>query len=241
MEASKPIIGVIPYERPGRKERYIPEGYLNGIIEAGGTPRTIDYVDFPLDAIETLADELDGIVFTGGKDVSPDRYGEEPWPELGMILPERDALEIPLVKAIFARKKPMLGICRGLQVINVALGGTLIQDIPRVYGTRHEQGKSGPAFAHEVDIHPGSRLAEILGTTALMTNSYHHQSANRVAPGLMISARARDGVIEALEYPGDQFLVCLQWHPEKTLGLDEYSIKPFHALLKAARGRAKRL
>jgi putative glutamine amidotransferase len=234
MHEKKPVIGVIPYERANGSGRYMPEGYINGILEAGGEPRYIDYVDFPLDTVEALADELDGMVFTGGRDVCPSNYGEQPWPELGPVLPNRDALEIPLVKALFLRKKPILGICRGLQIINVALGGTLIQHVPRVYGTNHDQDKDGPAFTHDVDVAPGSRVAAIFGATSLRTNTYHHQSADRVAPGLVISARARDGVIEALEYPGDRFLVCLQWHPEKTLGLDQYSIKPFRALLTEA-------
>ncbi len=231
----RPVIGVIPYERADGSGRYVPEGYLDGVREAGGEPRYIDYVDFPLDAVEALADELDGMVFTGGKDVAPENYGELPWPELGPVLPDRDALEIPLVKAMFARKKPILGICRGLQVVNVALGGTLIQHVPKVYGTDHQQQKDDPPFTHDVDIVPGSRTATIFGATSIRTNSYHHQSADRVAPGLVISARARDGAVEALEYAGDPFVVCLQWHPEKTLGMDEYSIKPFRALLAEIR------
>lgn len=229
----KPVIGLIPYVRSGSDERYTPEGYLNGVSQAGGEPRIIDYVDFPLDTVEALADALDGMVFTGGKDVDPANYGAQPWPETGPVIPARDALEIPLLRALIARGKPILGICRGLQVINVALGGTLIQHVPKVYGTVHQQGKDSPLFSHEVDIVPGSRVAQIFGVTTLATNSYHHQSADRVAPGLVISARARDGVVEALEAPGDQFLVCLQWHPEKTLGMDEFSFKPFQALLAA--------
>jgi putative glutamine amidotransferase len=234
MNARKPVIGVIPYEHTDGTGIHVPEGYLNGIIEAGGEPRVVNYVDFPFETLDALADELDGIVFTGGRDVAPARYGEEPWPELGEVRPARDALEIPLTLAMYARKKPILGICRGCQVVNVALGGSLIQHVPKVYGTVHDQDRNGPAFSHDVDIAPGSRVAAIFGATEIRTNSYHHQSADRVAPALVISARARDGVIEALECPGDQFVVCLQWHPEKTLGLDEYSIKPFQALLAAA-------
>lgn len=231
MGKKKPIIGVIPYEHNDGSGRRVPDGYLNGIIEAGGEPKVVDYVGFPFDELEARAEELDGMVFTGGRDVCPENYGAERWPELEETVPARDALEIPLVKALFARKKPILGICRGLQVVNVALGGSLIQHVPKVYGAVHQQAKDDPPFTHDVDIAPDSRVAAIFGATTIRTNSYHHQSADRVAPGLVIAARARDGVIEALECVGDQFLVCLQWHPEKTLGLDEHSIKPFHALL----------
>lgn len=231
----RPIIGLICNERAEGAIRYLPEGYLNGVHAAGGEPRAIDYMDFSLDEIEDLADALDGIVLTGGRDVEPARYGRAPWPELGPVRLERDALEIPLIRAMLARKKPMLGICRGLQVVNVALGGTLVQHVPKVYGKSHQQAEGGPPFAHEVDIVSGSRTAEIFGTATLLTNSYHHQSAEEVAPGLVISGRSRDGVVEALEWTGDSFLICLQWHPEKTLELDEHSIKPFRALLAEAR------
>ncbi len=237
MNTKKPIIGVIPYEHSDGTGRHVPDGYINGILQAGGEPLVVDYEGFPFDQLDARADALDGIVFTGGRDVAPARYDAEPWPELGSVCLARDALEIPLVQALFARKKPILGICRGLQVINVALGGTLIQHVPKVYGTVHQQEKESAPFSHDVDIVPGSRVANIFGATALRTNSYHHQAADRVAANLVITARARDGVIEALEFPGDQFLVCLQWHPEKTLGLDEYSIKPFQALIAAAAGR----
>ena len=140
-------------------------------------------------------------------------------------MPQRDELEIRLLKLLLPKNTPVLGICRGLQIINAGMGGTLVRHVPKVYGCVHQQEENDPPFVHEVTLTPGSRTATIFGTEKLMTNSYHHQSAREVAPGLVAVGKAGE-VIEALEMPGDRFLVCLQWHPEKTLGMDEYSILP---------------
>ena len=194
--------------------------------------RVIDYMTFDLEKLPALAEELDGMIFSGGPDVDPVRYGETDWPEAGSHVPQRDELEIRLLKLLLPKNTPVLGICRGLQIINAGMGGTLVQHVPKVYGCVHQQEENDPPFVHEVTLTPGSRTATIFGTEKLMTNSYHHQSAREVAPGLVAVGKAGE-VIEALEMPGDRFLVCLQWHPEKTLGMDEYSILPFQALRKA--------
>ncbi|MGI6240010.1 MAG: gamma-glutamyl-gamma-aminobutyrate hydrolase family protein [Christensenellales bacterium] len=236
MNETKPLIGVTPYAKKETGERYVPEGYLKGIVDSGGTPHMIDYANFPLGALPQLADELDALVLSGGADVDPAYYGETDWPEAEKHIEKRDKLEIELFKLMFARKKPILGICRGQQVINVAMGGSLVQHVPKVYGTVHQQDADDQLhFWHDVEITPGSLVARVFGVETLLTNSYHHQSVACVADGLIVTARARDGVIEAMEYAGDQFVLCLQWHPEKTIGIDEYSIKPFEALRAAIR------
>lgn len=228
----RPIVGLIPYDVNGTRKKYMPLGYLEGVESAGCEPYIIDYDAFELDKIDELAHMLDGMLFTGGVDVDPARYGETKWAQTGRLIPNRDRLEAALFKSFFPLNKPILGICRGQQTINVCMGGTLVQDVPTVYGTLHQQPPGNP-FWHKIHIKPGSRVAEIFGATEFVTDSYHHQSVARVADGLEVVARADDGVIEALEMPGERFLVCLQWHPEKTLGIDSFSIKPFEALRAA--------
>lgn len=228
----KPVIGITPYRKSETGERYMPEGYVKGIEAIDCEMRVIDYMTFDLEKLPALAEELDGMIFSGGPDVDPVRYGETDWPEAGSHVPQRDELEIRLLKLLLPKNTPVLGICRGLQIINAGMGGTLVQHVPKVYGCVHQQAENDPPFVHEVTLTPGSRTATIFGTEKLMTNSYHHQSAREVAPGLVAVGKAGE-VIEALEMPGDRFLVCLQWHPEKTLGMDEYSILPFRALRKA--------
>lgn len=230
----KPLIGVTPYTNDNG-ERYVPTGYIQGLIDVGCQPMVINYQGFDTENIGRIAGILDGMVFAGGKDVDPEFYGETDWPEAGSHLRERDLMEIALLKTLYADGKPILGICRGLQIINVALGGTLVQHVPKVYGdgVTHQQHTGEPPFIHEVELFEGSRVREIFGEDRIMINSYHHQSADRVADCLKITAKAPDGVVEALEGTDERFLVCLQWHPEKTLGKDEHSIKPFKALRRA--------
>lgn len=230
----KPLIGVTPYSNDNG-ERYVPVGYIQGIIDVGCQPLVLNYQGFDEENLKKIADILDGMVFAGGKDVDPEFYGETDWPEAGSHLRERDQMEIALLKMLYADSKPILGICRGLQIINVALGGSLVQHVPKVYGNSltHQQKSGEPPFVHEVELCEGSRVREIFGEDRIMINSYHHQSADRVAECLRVTAKAPDGVVEALEGRDERFLVCLQWHPEKTLGMDEHSIKPFKALRKA--------
>ena len=232
----KPLIGVTPYANDNG-EHYVPVGYINGLIETGCQPMVIDYQGVDAENLKKIASILDGMIFSGGVDVTPKFYGEQDWPEAGRHFCERDELEIAMFNMIYEAKKPILGICRGLQIINVAMGGSLVQHVPKIYGNAltHQQKDANPPFVHNVTISENTLTHSIFGVDNLMVNSYHHQSAARVAEGLKVTAKASDGVIEALEGTEESFLVCLQWHPEKTLGIDEYSIKPFQALAEAAR------
>ena len=235
MKDGKWIIGVTPYLDDG--VHYIPKRYLNGIEAIGGEPVMIRH-ETPLDALEGIADGLDGMLFPGGVDVDPACYGAPREPECGASNPLRDGLELALMKLCLARKLPILGICRGIQMINTALGGTLVQDVPKRFGKVHQMAKGGPSpFDHDVRVVPGTMLYEIMGGD-IRVDSYHHQCVDRLGEGLIASAYAPEGFIEACELPrGDQFLMAVQWHPEITLGEDEYSLRIFQRFLQAMRER----
>ncbi len=230
---TRPRIGVTLYRREDGT-RYLPEGYAEGIRRVGGEAVWISDAEPPAD-IPALAASLDGMIFTGGVDVDPSVYGRAREPGCGASNPARDRLELALLSALMPLRTPILGICRGLQILNAGLGGTLVQDIPSRFGTLHRQPEDAPSpFWHEVRILPGTRLREILGAGALRVNSWHHQCAETAAPAWTVSACADDGIIEALESPDPgRFLLAVQWHPEKTLDDDAYSIRLFEALRRA--------
>lgn len=219
-------IGITPYMN--ENEPYIPQGYLKGIERIGGEPVMIRY-ETPLDTLDSLADSLDGMLFSGGPDVDPSVYGASRELECGNSNPMRDTLERALLKRCLERETPILGICRGIQIINAALGGTLVQDVPKTFGRVHQMKKGGAsAFDHDVRILPGTKLWEIMGGD-IRVDSYHHQCVKRLGRGLIATAYAPEGFIEACEMPGDgQFLMAVQWHPEMTLDDDMYSMRIFH-------------
>jgi len=182
-------------------------------------------------------DLLDGLLFSGGLDIRPSLYGEhDVHPATETEAGGRDEHEIALVRAAVARDLPIFAICRGLQVLNVALGGTLYQDLPTQVDTEwaHRQGPHSSEKTHRTCVVPGSRLAGILsGSDTLPINSHHHQAAKDVAPGLVVTARADDGVVEALEKPDARFLLGVQWHPENLYETDAPSRALFAAFAKA--------
>ena len=190
--------------------------YTVSIRGAGMLPVVLPVLD-PADADAAL-DGVAGLVLTGGEDVNPARYGAAPHPELGATHDGRDAFEMALVRAARARALPTLAICRGIQVLNVALGGTLVQDIPSEWKDPivHDGDWARTARVHEVDVTPGSRLARALGTERPVVNSMHHQAVGTVAPQLATVARAPDGIVEGVEWPSeDWWMVGVQWHPEE--------------------------
>lgn len=212
--------------------------YERAVTAAGGEPVRL------LPSAERSLDGLDGIVFSGGDDIDPARYGAIAHPQTQLADPQRDAYELALMRAAFEGGMPTLAICRGLQVANVALGGALHQHVPDAYGTAvpHNPQVDGTTFrglidAHCVAIVPGSRLAAIAGA-AVVTGSRHHQSVDRVAEPLRVVGRAPDGVVEALEAPeARSFWLAVQWHPESTVDLDGgASAALFAALVAAAQG-----
>jgi len=192
--------------------------YVKGVVEAGGVPMVIP-PSLSLRAAEALLDGLDGLLLSGGPDLDPVYYGEGPIPELGRTLPEWDALEMALLRLALQRRMPIFGICRGMQILNVALGGTLYQDMPSQLGVdvlNHWQTTPKCQSTHEVEVLDDSYLAKITDRQTIEVNSYHHQGIKDLADTLTVTARSADGVIEALESRNfsEQWLVGVQWHPE---------------------------
>jgi putative glutamine amidotransferase len=220
---SKPIIGITTGRRNEACDAGvrpspvagIPLAYPQAVERAGGAPVLLPRSDNQ-DTIAAVVARIDGLLLTGGGDVVSLRYGDEPHPKTGGQDPVRDAAEILALQAALARGLPVLGICRGIQLLNVALGGTLVQDIPdQIPGAcQHSAQPVGAALIHTVDIEPDSVLARVLGVTSTGVNSTHHQAVGRLAPGLRITARARDGVIEAVESADGRPILAVQWHPE---------------------------
>ena len=195
---------------------------------------------------EVLLGGLDGLLLSGGSDLDPCYYGEEAVPELGVTVPERDAFEMNLVEHALRSGMPIFGICRGMQVLNVALGGTLFQDLPSqmghsvLLGHRQETPKWQPT--HEVEVDAGSQVAGIMGTGELKVNSYHHQAVKDLASGLVTVAHAPDGVVEAVEWRdlSQRWLVGVQWHAEAMRDAAPQHRKLFEAHVSAAECHALR-
>jgi putative glutamine amidotransferase len=189
-----------------------------------------------------MLDGMAGLILTGGEDVDPAHFGAEPHPALGEVHAERDAFELALVRAARARRLPTLAICRGVQVANVALGGTLVQDLPSEWPSAMPHDGSGERDerVHTVRVAPGSRLAIALGGTEATINSLHHQSVGRVAEGLVAVAHAPDGVVEGVEWKGDDWwMTGVQWHPEELTDTPEaWDRALFRAFATAVRAHA---
>ena len=225
-----PIIGIAPC-------RSLPD-YVESFRRAGGDPRVFDPLQ---DKPGQVVTEIDGLLLTGGVDIDPVRYGEERHPTVTAIEPERDAFEFALIQAARGARLPIFGICRGLQVMNVAFGGTLVQDIAaEEAGTLPHTVPVPPcAIAHEVWISKGSRLwtlmqEKMVDADTCSVNSRHHQAIKRIAPGFEVTATAPDGVIEAIECPDASFCLGVQWHPENFWRTGEF--RPlFEGFIEASR------
>jgi putative glutamine amidotransferase len=229
----RPVIGITTYVTPAKwsywelEAALIPHDYVRAVEEAGGRPLLVPPSDEGID--ETL-DSLDGIVFSGGSDLDPGHYGAEPHAETFGIHAERDRAELELMKAALERDMPVLGICRGIQVLNVARGGNLIQHLPEIVGHEgHKHNPPGAFIDHDVAIEPETTLAQILGERHGV-KSHHHQGLDAVGEGLRVSAHAEDGSVEGVEDPERRFALGVLWHPEA--GEDR---KLFEALVEQAR------
>jgi putative glutamine amidotransferase len=212
----RPVIGITTYAQEASwgvwrvPAALIPLDYVDGVEQAGGRPVLIPPSEAGTD--ETL-DTLDGVVFSGGADVNPMLYGAERHPETDPPQARRDAGEIALLRAALERDMPVLAVCRGFQLLNVARGGDLVQHLPEEVGHDGHRPIPGEFAVHPVEVTAGTRLASIVGSRADVT-SHHHQALGRVGTGLVEAAWASDGTLEAVEDPSRRFVVGVQWHPE---------------------------
>jgi putative glutamine amidotransferase len=239
--ARRPLIGVTTsVTADASPERaYVNAAYLRAVQGAGGVPLLLPpHLDEA--GQEALWERLDGLLLTGGGDIDPARFGEPPHPKIADVVPARDALEIAVTRRALAADVPLLAICRGIQVLNVALGGSLWQDIPseRPGALNHSQTARRDEPTHRVKVMgEGTRLGAVLGSLELEVNSFHHQAIRRLGEGLREVAWAEDGIIEGVELVGGHpFALGVQWHPEDLVGRDEGARRLFRALVTAARG-----
>ena len=226
------------------------EARLTSEIEAAGDLAALDAVRVSASDIHIEPDEsvlrirqrVDGVLLPGGEDINPQNYKEDRHPKLGVVSDVRDKMELSIARWAVHDDRPLFGICRGIQVMNVALGGSLYQDIPSDFHTelRHdifkEQHEPRDLLLHEISVVDNSRLATILGATRVQVNSLHHQALKTIAPGLEVTARADDGVIEGIEMPEKRFVMAVQWHPEDLVD-DSRMHQMFRAFVDAARDR----
>ena len=234
-----PVIGISCYSLRARWSTWddeadlLPHRYVAMVARAGGLPVLLPPTEHTADVLP----RLDGLILSGGSDVEPSRYGAAPDPAAGPFYPARDAAELELCHGALAAGLPLLGICRGLQLINVALGGTLHQHLPDLVGNDSHSPQELGYGTHKVSVAPGSQLSVILGRSEAAVPTHHHQAVDRLGAGLVATAWADDGVIEAAELapsdsgvsPAGQFTVAVQWHPE--VGEDP---SLFRALIAAA-------
>lgn len=213
----KPVIGITPYHNTETGDIYMRRGYPGAIAAVGGIPVILPLTD-SAELLMHFADTLDGFLFAGGPDVHAFHFGEQTHASCGNVSPLRDSMELMLLPLVMKHEKPVLGICRGIQVMNISLGGDIYQDIPsqmhRNFPIAHSQPFSYEIPSHTVSVTSGSLLESIITGSELFVNSMHHQAVRRLAPGLRASASAPDGVIEAIEQPDYPFFLGVQWHPE---------------------------
>ena len=218
---------------PGRGAHVLYDDYVQAVLVSGGLPILLPTVQDE-DSRVAYAQPLHGLLIPGSPaDVDPVYYGEEPHQRLGPVNPLRTDFEIELVRLTLTRGIPVFGICGGAQVLTVALGGSLYQDIPSQVPKAYKHAGS-PERAHSVDLVPDTRLAAILHTQEMRVNSLHHQAVKVPGQGMVVSASARDGVIEAVEISDQPFVIGVQWHPERLFKEDEASQRLFTAFVQAA-------
>lgn len=243
----RPLIGISAYSyiKPQTGWSYDISYAPNAaaIERSGGLPVLIPST-LDTETLRAIFDRLDGLLIPGGGDINPDRYHAPKGEKLLDVDDLRDKMELAMARWAVAEDRPVMGICRGIQVMNVALGGTLVQDIPTQLQTplrhdihSHEEPRS--TILHEVSLTEGSRLASILGEKQIAVNSLHHQALADLAPQLRVAALAPDGIVEGVEVPDRTFAVAVQWHPEDLIDHDQRMQRLFDALVQSARERMR--
>jgi putative glutamine amidotransferase len=231
-----PIIGITT-ETNDQNEYVLPAEYVQAVRHAGGIPLLLPPGEPNLPALLEL---VDGLILSGGGDVDPFHYGSNGHPAVYLIDRARDEMELALARAAATGDLPTLGVCRGAQLINVALGGTLVEHLPdEIDNTIAHRMEPRGAIPHAVTITLGSRLAQVMSEEIVVGASWHHQAIRTPGPGLQVVASAADGTIEAVELPGHPWLLAVQWHPEITAGEDPVQQRLFDALVGAARERMR--
>jgi putative glutamine amidotransferase len=213
---ARPVVGITTYVTPAKwgywetDAALVPADYVRAVERAGGRPVLVPPSD---EGIEETLEALDGLIFSGGADIDPDLYGQDPHPETFGVHPERDRSELALLEGALARDMPVLAICRGSQVLNIARGGDLVQHLPDVVGDEKHKHTPGTFGDHDVRLEAGTRLAGLLGEHTPV-KSHHHQGFGRIGDGLRVAAHAADGTIEAVEATDRRFAFGVLWHPE---------------------------
>lgn len=249
--ARKPVIGLSLSNHDFGD--YAAVGFQRPVALAGGVGLTLPRVE---DVLDDALDHCDGILLGGGRDIHPSRYGQEPTEHLAPTEPHRDAFELELTERALDRGLPLLGMCRGLQILNVALGGTLVQDVSvRPEWAEHPSDRGWQAWKeveraslagseevpphprHPIAVEPGSRLHEALGVEEIEVDSFHHQAVDELAPGLTAVARAPDGVVEAVELDCDGYVLAVQWELQEEWRVDERFLEVYRRFVTAASER----
>ena len=221
------VIGVTPYFDYNRKTEYMPEGYSRGVEHMGASMISLHY-DLAPEKMREVLSQVDAVIFSGGVDMHPRFYGQAVLPQCDDVDERRDLMELSLFEMAVQKNLPMLGICRGIQLLNVAMGGTLIQDIPSQCHVEHQQKAHRFALWHDVKLVPVTPLSELYGgAETLYTNSFHHQGILDLAPGLTVNAMAAEGFPEAFTSQGSLPILGVQWHPEVSFCVDDQSPKIF--------------
>jgi len=239
----RPLIGITCSRRmvegwapnsPGDRIDYTFEEYSKAIRHCGGAPVLIPIAQ-NRETLQTILDRIAGLLLSGGPDIDPKFYHEQPLPELGEVDDDLDRMELGIAKMAFEANLPILAICRGVQVLNVSRGGTLYQDIPTQVrdSINHLQNVDKTIQTHTIRIEAKTLLHRLLRKREIWVNGKHHQAIKALAPDFVVGARATDGVIEAIEHPSKRFVLGVQWHPEGTWEKDLYSQKLFRAFVKA--------
>lgn len=219
----KPLIGIVPSIHENERYYFTMEDNVEAIKRTGGIPVILPYIEGTSELTQLIT-SIDGLYLAGGNDVDPIYFDEEPHPQLGEVNPTRDAFELQILKQMLAQNKPILGICKGCQMINVVLGGTLYQDIHAQMNqslVQHQQNSPHSYPTHQIVLEKKSQLHQIINESSIKVNSRHHQAIRTLGKSLMVTSRTQDGLIESIESTAHDFVIGVQWHPESLLAAND--------------------